>query len=106
DGVIAFVDVTRHFIRAIVNAWRDQRPARRHTRRVLAHFHEWMGGLAIPLIKREEQPISTVFTTHATLLGRYLASSDNPPQTVEGLDPAAEADRFGIRARHDYECLA
>lgn len=106
DGVIGFADVSRHFLRAVDQAWRDQRPARRHTRRVLAHFHEWMGGLAIPLIKREQLPVSTVFTTHATLLGRYLASSDNPPQSIEGIDATAEADRFGIRARHDYERLA
>ncbi|MEQ8845551.1 MAG: glycosyltransferase [Phycisphaerales bacterium] len=106
DSVIAFADVTRHFMHAADHAWRDQRPARRHTRRVMAHFHEWMGGLAIPLMKREEQPVSTVFTTHATLLGRYLASSDNPPESVATVDPAAEADRFGIRPRHEYERLA
>lgn len=106
DGVIAFADVTRHFLRAADHAWRDQRPARRQSRRVLAHFHEWMGGLAIPLIKREGQPIATVFTTHATLLGRYLASSESPPDDIQGIDSTAEADRFGIRARHDYERLA
>ena len=106
DDVIAFADLTRHFMRAADQAWRDQRPARRHQRRVMAHFHEWMGGLAIPLMKREAQPVSTVFTTHATLLGRYLASSDDPPETIEGVNAAAEADRFGIRPRHEYERLA
>ncbi|MEO1009464.1 MAG: glycosyltransferase [Planctomycetota bacterium] len=106
DGVIGFADASRHLLQAINAAWQDYRPQRRRPRRVLAHFHEWMGGLAIPLLKREKSPITTVFTTHATLLGRYLASGENPPETLEGIDHAAEADRFGIRARHDYERLA
>lgn len=43
---------------------------------IVAHFHEWMGGVAIPVLKRRGADIATVFTTHATLLGRYLASDD------------------------------
>ena len=46
-------------------------------RPILAHFHEWMGGVAVPRIAHMRLPIATIFTTHATLLGRYLAS-DNP----------------------------
>ncbi|HEY1683256.1 MAG TPA: glycosyltransferase [Tepidisphaeraceae bacterium] len=45
-------------------------------RRILGHFHEWMGGLAVPRIAHMRLPVTTVFTTHATLLGRYLASDD------------------------------
>ena len=44
---------------------------------VLAHFHEWMGGLGLMRIKHLNLPVATVFTTHATLLGRYLCT-DNP----------------------------
>lgn len=43
---------------------------------VIGHFHEWMGGAAIPILKKRHVGIATVFTTHATLLGRYLASDD------------------------------
>lgn len=43
---------------------------------VLAHFHEWMAGTAIPDLRKEQIPIKTVFTTHATMLGRYLAMND------------------------------
>ena len=42
-------------------------------RQILAHFHEWMAGVAIPRIAHLQLPIATVFTTHATLLGRYIA---------------------------------
>lgn len=44
--------------------------------KVIAHFHEWMSCLPILNIKKEELPIKTVFTTHATALGRYLAMND------------------------------
>ena len=43
---------------------------------VIAHFHEWMAGLPIPGIRKENLDIKIVFTTHATLLGRYLAMND------------------------------
>ena len=43
---------------------------------IIAHFHEWMAGLPIPGIRKSNLNIKTVFTTHATLLGRYLAMND------------------------------
>lgn len=45
-------------------------------KKVIAHFHEWMVGTAIPDLRREQTNIRIVFTTHATLLGRYLAMND------------------------------
>ena len=43
---------------------------------IIAHVHEWMAATAIPEIRRDNLPIRTVFTTHATMLGRYLAMND------------------------------
>lgn len=39
----------------------------------LVHFHEWMAATALPSIRQQDMPYRTIFTTHATLLGRYLA---------------------------------
>lgn len=44
---------------------------------VIAHFHEWMAGVPIADIRRQNLPIKMVFTTHATMLGRYLAMNDH-----------------------------
>lgn len=44
--------------------------------RIIAHFHEWMAGTPIPDIRKSNLPVKVVFTTHATLLGRYLAMND------------------------------
>jgi phosphorylase/glycogen(starch) synthase len=39
----------------------------------VAQFHEWMTGSGLLYLKREIAPIGTVFTTHATMLGRSLS---------------------------------
>ena len=74
---------------------------------VLAHFHEWMSGPLIPLFRRDRLPIATVFTTHATMVGRYLAGSregfDPTSATAESIDAEREADRLGIVAQHRIE---
>lgn len=69
NEVIAFGFAATELFRRLVNAAGD--------RPILAHFHEWMAGVAIPRIAHQRLPVSTVFTTHATLLGRYLAG-DSP----------------------------
>jgi glycogen synthase len=74
---------------------------------VMAHFHEWMAGVAVPRLAHLQIPVSTVFTTHATLLGRYLAG-DNP-QFYEHLpffNADAEADKYRILPRHQIEKAA
>jgi glycogen(starch) synthase len=71
---------------------------------IVAHFHEWMGGLAIPEIRRRNLPVSIVFTTHATILGRYIASSrENFYDQLAYLDDGAEARRFNIVTQHTIE---
>ena len=92
DEVLAFGDVSRVYLQALCAA-AGEAP-------VTAHFHEWMGGAAIPELRRLKVPVGIVFTTHATMLGRYLATGGTDfyaalPQT----DWAAEADRRGIGTR-------
>ncbi len=41
---------------------------------MVGHFHEWMAGIGLILSRIRKFDISTVFTTHATLLGRYLCA--------------------------------
>ena len=42
----------------------------------MAHFHEWLAGLGLVLCRQRQLPIATIFTTHATLLGRYLCAGN------------------------------
>lgn len=45
-------------------------------RKMFSHFHEWMAATCIPGMRKDNLPYRIVFTTHATLLGRYLAMND------------------------------
>lgn len=43
---------------------------------VVTHFHEWLSGVGLILLRMRDAPVSTIFTTHATLLGRYLCAGN------------------------------
>jgi glycogen(starch) synthase len=76
-------------------------------RKLIAHFHEWMAGAAIPMLRHERWPGAVVFTTHATLLGRYLAMQD--PHFYGNLpffNPDAEARKFNVEAPYKLERAA
>ena len=93
DEVLAFGHLVHRFFQALAAA-----PALRWP--VVAHFHEWLASSAIPALRREELPVSIVFTTHATSLGRHLAPQD--PWFYDHLpfvDLLADARRFGIETQ-------
>lgn len=69
DKVAAFGFQVREFLKYLCSSGFCQK-------RVIAHFHEWMSGVPIPGLRKENLNMKIVFTTHATLLGRYLAMND------------------------------
>ncbi|XP_043289129.1 glycogen [starch] synthase [Venturia canescens] len=42
--------------------------------RVLVHCHEWQAGVGLIALRTRHVDVATIFTTHATLLGRYLCA--------------------------------
>ncbi|KAI8900264.1 glycogen synthase [Globomyces pollinis-pini] len=74
---------------------------------VIAHFHEWLAGVALPLIKKRQIDVATIFTTHATLLGRYLCAGDvDFYNNLKFFDVDAEAGKRGIYHRYCVERAA
>ncbi|KAK4213354.1 putative glycogen synthase [Rhypophila decipiens] len=74
---------------------------------VIAHFHEWLAGVALPLCKKRSIDVTTIFTTHATLLGRYLcAGSVDFYNNLQHFDCDAEAGKRGIYHRYCIERAA
>ncbi|MFQ5490691.1 MAG: glycogen synthase, partial [Phycisphaerae bacterium] len=72
-------------------------------RPTVAHFHEWLASAAIPPIRRRRLPVATVFTTHATLLGRYLCTTWRDfYDRLPSIDVDHEA---GIRQIYHRYCL-
>ncbi|MDP4222730.1 MAG: alpha-glucan family phosphorylase [Bacteroidota bacterium] len=45
---------------------------------IIAQFHEWMTGTGILYLEKFTPWIATVFTTHATVLGRAIAGNNKP----------------------------
>lgn len=74
---------------------------------VVAHFHEWLAGVAIPLCRKRRLDVTTIFTTHATLLGRYLcAGSVDFYNNLQNFDVDSEAGKRGIYHRYCVERAA
>ncbi len=64
---------------------------------ILGHFHEWMASSAVPDIIEENPHLKSVFTTHATMLGRYLAGATGRFYNhLPFFDWQKEASHFGI----------
>lgn len=42
--------------------------------RIVVHCHEWQAGVGLIALRTRHVDVATVFTTHATLLGRYLCA--------------------------------
>ncbi|WP_409286243.1 glycosyltransferase [Pontibacter sp. G13] len=100
NQVAAFGWLTKVFLTRLCEEDVNQQP-------VIAHVHEWMAATSIPEIRRDNLPIKTVFTTHATMLGRYLAMND--PQFYEHLpfyDWEKESKYFNIETRTSIERAA
>jgi len=77
---------------------------------IVCHFHEWIAGSALLYCKMHNVPVSTVFTTHATVLGRTLASFGRDV-LAEAMDPAkkinvSDAYRFKVEGKHLLEAAA
>ncbi|KAI6018129.1 glycosyltransferase family 3 protein [Pisolithus microcarpus 441] len=71
---------------------------------VVAHFHEWQAGVAIPICRKRHIDVTTVFTTHATLLGRYLCAGNvDFYNNLQYFDVDHEAGKRGIYHRYCVE---
>ncbi|MCI2121426.1 MAG: alpha-glucan family phosphorylase [Bacteroidales bacterium] len=72
--------------------------------KVVAQFHEWMTGAGLLYLKETNLPVATVFTTHATVIGRCIAGKGLPLYDnlakYNGDDCARE---FGVVSRHSIE---
>jgi len=100
NDVVAFGEACRHFLSLLGRREGARRP-------LIAHFHEWMAGAAVPMLRREHWPGALVFTTHATILGRYLAMNDEGfYEHLPHYAPMVEAANFNIEPQHRIESAA
>lgn len=100
NQTIKFGEMVRLFITLL---------AEEHSRRVdfVAHFHEWMASTGLPDLRRDNVKVATIFTTHATMLGRYLAQNEAGFYgKLPFFDWKREALHYGIDTQATIERLA
>lgn len=72
--------------------------------KIVAQFHEWMTGAGILYLKGQNLSVGTVFTTHATVVGRCLACNNVPLYDSLSLyNGDDKARQFGVEAKHSLE---
>ncbi len=100
NDVVAFGEMVRIYLTELAEVVGE-------SKHIVAHFHEWMSASGLPELRRQNVNVKTVFTTHATLLGRYLAMND--PEFYHHLpfiDWQKEAQHFNIEASTSLERAA
>ncbi|HOW24632.1 MAG TPA: alpha-glucan family phosphorylase [Bacteroidales bacterium] len=72
--------------------------------KIIAHFHEWMTGTGILYLNEFMPQAATVFTTHATTLGRSVAGNGLPLyKNLTTYDPEATAQNFNMKSKFSLE---
>lgn len=75
--------------------------------RVVAHFDEWTTGMGLLYLKNREPRVSTIFTTHATSIGRSICGNGKPLydyfHQYNGDQMAAE---LNMQSKHSLEKAA
>ncbi len=73
---------------------------------IIAQFHEWMTGTGILYLEKYAPWIATVFTTHATVLGRCLAGNNRPLYgKMKEFNPVQVSREFNVVAKQSLEKL-
>ncbi|MBN1158228.1 MAG: alpha-glucan family phosphorylase [Bacteroidales bacterium] len=75
--------------------------------RIIAHFHEWMTGSGLLYLKKELPQVGTVFTTHATVIGRSLAGNNRALyKNLDSYNSEEVAKEFNIISKQSAEQLS
>ena len=74
------------------------------TDKVVVQFHEWQTGAGALYLRHSGIPVATVFTTHATVVGRCIAGNNLPLYDgLKSFDGDEKARQFNVIARHSLE---
>ncbi len=75
--------------------------------KVVAHFHEWMTGAGVLYLKEKVPSIGTVFTTHATVLGRSIAGNGLPLYAeIDSYNAGTMARNFNVISKNSLETIS
>lgn len=71
---------------------------------VFAHFDEWTTGMGLLYLKSVMPSIATIFTTHATSIGRSICGNNKPLYDyMAGYNGDQMADELNMQSKHSLE---
>lgn len=74
---------------------------------VIAHFNEWTTGMGLLYIKAHRPQIATIFTTHATSIGRSICGNGKPLYNyMAGYNGDQMAYELNMQSKHSIEKAA
>ena len=101
DEACAFGYAAALVIESIVQ-WLDQPQAR-----IVAHFDEWTTGMGLLHVKQHLAHVATVFTTHATSIGRSICGNGKPLYDyMAGYNGDQMAAELNMQSKHSLEKAA
>jgi glycogen phosphorylase/synthase len=75
--------------------------------KIVAHFHEWMSGAGILYLKKALPQVATVFTAHATVIGRALSSNYRPLyDELASYNPDEIAKEYRVISKQSLEKIS
>ena len=75
--------------------------------RVVAHFDEWTTGMGLLYVKSHLPQVATVFTTHATCIGRSICGNGKPLYDyMAGYHGDQMASELNMQSKHSLEKAA
>lgn len=88
-----------------------QQPAGKRGRkkqpRIVAHFDEWTTGMGLLYVRWKLPKVGTVFTTHATSIGRSICGNNKPLYDyLKGYNGDQMARELNMEAKHSLEKAA
>ncbi|MBQ0120292.1 MAG: glycogen/starch synthase [Bacteroidales bacterium] len=75
--------------------------------KVIAHFNEWTTGMGLLYVKHHLPTVATVFTTHATSIGRSICGNGKPLYDyMAGYNGDQMAGELNMQSKHSLEKAA
>lgn len=72
--------------------------------KVVAHFNEWTTGMGVLYLRHQLPSVATMFTTHATCVGRSICGNNKPLYDyLPGYNGDQMADELNMTSKHSVE---
>lgn len=76
-------------------------------KKIIAHFDEWTTGMGLLYVKAELPSVGTIFTTHATSIGRSICGNGKPLYDyLKGYNGDQMAAELNMQSKHSLEKAA